>query len=173
MGNESLLRMLVRYCFRNSGVEFGERSFIVNILSLYVVCCPQIKKGFALREILDLREQNSPLVHTGQRSCEEPDFLTAMDTVQQSYTVCGSNTRTSSGKPPSSFFSEDGCRQVPCQNYCMLLLLHAHTGTHIHFLLLQRQRVPTVSLVFLTFQRLQKLSNMRGRREGFGNPAVS
>lgn len=96
-----------------------------------------------------------------------------MITVQQSYTVCGSNTHTSSGKPPSTFFSEDRCCQITCQNSCMLLLLHAHKGTHIYFLLLQRQPVPTMSLVFLTFKRLQKLFNMRGRREGFGNPAVS
>lgn len=126
-----------------------------------------------MREILELRQQNPPLIHARQRSSEEPDFLTAMITVPQSYTVCGSNARTSSGKPPSSFFSEDGCRQVPCQNYCLLLLLRAHRGTHIHFLLLQRQPVPTVPLVFLTFKRLQNLSNMRGRREGFGNPAAS
>lgn len=115
----------------------------------------------------------SPLILTRQKPPEEPGFPTAMITVQQSYMVVKSNTQTSSGKPPSSFFSANGCHQVPCQNYCLLLLLHAHRGTHIHFLLLQRQSVPTMSLVFLTFTILQNLYNMRGRREGFGNPAVS
>lgn len=67
--------MIMEYCVRNSGLEFGAPSFMMNILplenrlfSVKHEVKKKKKKGFELREIWGLREQNpflTPTDHLG------------------------------------------------------------------------------------------------------------
>lgn len=61
MENKNLLRMIMKYCVRNSGLEFGEPSFIVNILPLenkFLIVTHKEKKA------LHWKKKKLSLMHT-------------------------------------------------------------------------------------------------------------